>query len=394
MGRLSWSSPEERFFVNQENESMNESEKNIGGTESVLLNLGPQHPSTHGVFRLRTLLDGEEVMDVEPIFGYLHRGSSKLAEERSYTQIITLTDRLDYLAGMSNNLAYISALEKLTEVEPPERAKYLRVIMVELMRIASHLMGIGFLINDLGAWITPLMHMFREREKILDLFEMVCGARITFSYMRLGGVSHDLPKGFEKSMSEFLNDFEKKIEEYEQLLLGNEIILSRMIGIAPLTGERAINCSITGPNLRASGVDWDLRKQDPYEIYDQLDFNVPLGDNGDNWDRLIVRIEEMKESVRILRQCMDKLPQGPYRTDTDFFVRPPEGEAYGMVEAPKGELGFYLVSDGSIAPYRMGIRSPSYINLTVLRELCVGWKLADIIVNFGTLDINVGEVDR
>ena len=394
MGGLSWPPSEERFFVNQGNEPMNESEKNTGGTESVLLNLGPQHPSTHGVFRLRTLLDGEEVMDVEPIFGYLHRGSSKLAEERSYTQIITLTDRLDYLAGMSNNLAYISALEKLTEVEPPERAKYLRVIMVELMRIASHLMGIGFLINDLGAWITPLMHMFREREKILDLFEMVCGARITFSYMRLGGVSHDLPEGFEKSIAEFLSDFEKKIKEYENLLLGNEIILSRMIGVAPLTGERAINCSVTGPNLRASGVDWDLRKKDPYEIYDQLDFNVPLGKNGDNWDRMIVRIEEMKESVHILRQCMDKLPQGPYRTDTDFFVRPPEGEAYGMVEAPKGELGFYLVSDGSIAPYRMGIRSPSYINLTVLRELCVGWKLADIIVNFGSLDINVGEVDR
>ena len=373
---------------------MNESEKNIDGTESVLLNLGPQHPSTHGVFRLRTLLDGEEVIDVEPIFGYLHRGSSKLAEERSYTQVITLTDRLDYLAGMSNNLAYITALEKLTEIAPPERARYLRVIMVELMRIASHLMGIGFLINDLGAWITPLMHMFREREKILDLFEMVCGARITFSYMRLGGVSHDLPVGFETSINEFLDDFEKKIEEYENLLLGNEIILSRMVGVAPLTGERAINCSVTGPNLRASGVDWDLRKKDSYEIYDQIDFEVPLGESGDNWDRLVVRIEEMKQSVRIIRQCMDALPQGPYRTDTDFFVRPPEGEAYGMVEAPKGELGFYLVSDGTIAPYRMGIRSPSFINLPVLRELCVGWKLADIIVNFGTLDINVGEVDR
>jgi len=377
-----------------QDEFMNESEKNIDGTESVLLNLGPQHPSTHGVFRLRTLLDGEEVIDVEPIFGYLHRGSSKLAEERSYTQVITLTDRLDYLAGMSNNLAYITALEKLTEIAPPERARYLRVIMVELMRIASHLMGIGFLINDLGAWITPLMHMFREREKILDLFEMVCGARITFSYMRLGGVSHDLPVGFETSINEFLDDFEKKIEEYENLLLGNEIILSRMVGVAPLTGERAINCSVTGPNLRASGVDWDLRKKDSYEIYDQIDFEVPLGESGDNWDRLVVRIEEMKQSVRIIRQCMDALPQGPYRTDTDFFVRPPEGEAYGMVEAPKGELGFYLVSDGTIAPYRMGIRSPSFINLTVLRELCVGWKLADIIVNFGTLDINVGEVDR
>ena len=373
---------------------MDINDKSNPGMETVLLNLGPQHPSTHGVFRLRTLLDGEEVIDVEPIFGYLHRGSSKLAEERSYTQVITLTDRLDYLAGMSNNLAYINALEKLCGVEPPIRASYLRVIMVELMRIASHLMGIGFLINDLGAWVTPLMHMFREREKILDLFEMVCGARVTFSYMRLGGVSHDIPDQFKGELNTFLNDLTTKMQEYENLIIGNEIIISRMKGVAKLSGERAINSSVTGPNLRASGVDWDLRKSDPYEIYAQLEFDVPKGENGDNWDRMIVRIEEMKQSIYILRQCIESLPTGETRVETDFFVRPPVGEAYGMVEAPKGELGFYLVSDGTIAPYRCGIRSPSFINLTVLRELCVGWKLADIIVNFGTLDINVGEVDR
>lgn len=373
---------------------MDINDKSNPGMETVLLNLGPQHPSTHGVFRLRTLLDGEEVIDVEPIFGYLHRGSSKLAEERSYTQVITLTDRLDYLAGMSNNLAYINALEKLCGVEPPIRASYLRVIMVELMRIASHLMGIGFLINDLGAWVTPLMHMFREREKILDLFEMVCGARVTFSYMRLGGVSHDIPDQFKGELNTFLNELTTKIQEYENLIIGNEIIISRMKGVAKLSGERAINSSVTGPNLRASGVDWDLRKSDPYEIYAQLEFDVPKGENGDNWDRMIVRIEEMKQSIYILRQCIESLPTGETRVETDFFVRPPVGEAYGMVEAPKGELGFYLVSDGTIAPYRCGIRSPSFINLTVLRELCVGWKLADIIVNFGTLDINVGEVDR
>jgi NADH-quinone oxidoreductase subunit D len=373
---------------------MDINDKSNPGMETVLLNLGPQHPSTHGVFRLRTLLDGEEVIDVEPIFGYLHRGSSKLAEERSYTQVITLTDRLDYLAGMSNNLAYINALEKLCGVEPPIRASYLRVIMVELMRIASHLMGIGFLINDLGAWVTPLMHMFREREKILDLFEMVCGARVTFSYMRLGGVSHDIPDQFKGELNTFLNDLTTKIQEYENLIIGNEIIISRMKGVAKLSGERAINSSVTGPNLRASGVDWDLRKSDPYEIYAQLEFDVPKGENGDNWDRMIVRIEEMKQSIYILRQCIESIPTGETRVETDFFVRPPVGEAYGMVEAPKGELGFYLVSDGTIAPYRCGIRSPSFINLTVLRELCVGWKLADIIVNFGTLDINVGEVDR
>ena len=363
-------------------------------TEPVLLNLGPQHPSTHGVFRLRTLLDGEQVVDVEPIFGYLHRGTSKLAEERSYTQIITLTDRLDYIAGMSNNLAYVRTVEALAGVETPERAQYLRVMMTELIRIASHLMGIGFLINDLGAWITPLMHMFREREKILDLFEMVCGARITFSYMRIGGVSHDIPEGFDSALYRFLDDFQGRVQEYERLLMENEILIMRMKGVAPLTAERAINCSVTGPNLRASGVDWDLRRAAPYEVYDRMDFDVPLGRNGDNWDRLWIRLEEMKQSARIVRQCMEQLPSGEVRTPADFFIRPPAGEAYRAVEAPKGELGFYLVSDGTIAPWRCGIRSPSFINLTVLREMCIGWKLADLIVNFGTLDINVGEVDR
>jgi NADH-quinone oxidoreductase subunit D len=363
-------------------------------TEPVLLNLGPQHPSTHGVFRIRALLDGENVVDVEPVFGYLHRGSSKLAEERSYTQVITLTDRLDYLSGMTNNLAYVRAVEALAGVETPERARYLRVMMAELMRIASHLMALGFLINDLGAWITPLMHMFREREKVLDLFEMVCGARITFSYMRIGGVSHDLPEGFDAALYRFLDDFQVRLAEYERLFMENEIVIARMKGIAPLSGERAINCSVTGPNLRASGVDWDLRKADPYEVYDRMDFDVPLGMNGDNWDRMWVRIEEMRESAKIARQCMEQLPPGEVRTPAAFFVRPPVGEVYQAIEATKGELGFYLVSDGTIAPWRCGIRSPSFINLSVLREICAGWKLADLIVNFGTLDINVGEVDR
>ncbi len=362
--------------------------------EPVLLNLGPQHPSTHGVFRIRALLDGENVVDVEPIFGYLHRGSSKLAEERSYTQVITLTDRLDYLAGMSNNLAYVRAAEALAGIEVPERAAYLRVAMAELMRIASHLMGLGFLINDLGAWITPLMHMFREREKVLDLFEMVCGARITFSYMRIGGLSHDVPDEFAPATFAFLDDFQGRVDEYERLLMENEIIVTRMKGVAPLSGDRAINCSVTGPNLRASGVEWDLRRADPYEAYSDMEFDLPFGQNGDNWDRLWVRIQEMKESARIVRQAVEKLPPGEVRTPAPFFVKPPPGEAYRAVEAPKGELGFYLVSDGTIAPWRCGIRSPSLINLTVLRELCVGWKLADLIVNFGTLDINVGEVDR
>ena len=374
-------------FGNRETETINR-------IEPVLLNLGPQHPSTHGVFRIRALLDGENVVDIEPIFGYLHRGSSKLAEERSYTQVITLTDRLDYLSGMSNNLAYVRAAEALAGVESPERAAYLRVAMVELMRIASHLMGLGFLINDLGAWVTPLMHMFREREKVLDLFEMVCGARITFSYMRIGGVSHDVPDDFAPALFAFLDDFQGRIDEYERLFMENEIIVTRMKGVAPLSAERAINCSVTGPNLRASGVNWDLRRADPYEAYDQMEFDVPLGTAGDNWDRLWIRIQEMKESARIVRQAVEQLPAGEVRTPAPFFIKPPSGEVYRSVEAPKGELGFYLVSDGTIAPWRCGIRSPSFINLTVLRELCIGWKLADLIVNFGTLDINVGEVDR
>jgi NADH-quinone oxidoreductase subunit D len=374
-------------FGNGETETTN-------GIEPVLLNLGPQHPSTHGVFRIRALLDGENVVDIEPIFGYLHRGSSKLAEERSYTQVITLTDRLDYLSGMSNNLAYVRAAEALAGVESPERAAYLRVAMAELMRIASHLMGLGFLINDLGAWVTPLMHMFRERETVLDLFEMVCGARITFSYMRIGGVSHDVPDDFAPAVFAFLDDFQGRIDEYERLFMENEIIITRMKGVAPLSAKRAINCSVTGPNLRASGVNWDLRRADPYEAYDQMEFDVPLGTAGDNWDRLWIRIQEMKESARIVRQAVEQLPAGEVRTPAPFFIKPPPGEVYRSVEAPKGELGFYLVSDGTIAPWRCGIRSPSFINLTVLRELCIGWKLADLIVNFGTLDINVGEVDR
>ena len=363
-------------------------------SEPITVNLGPHHPSTHGVFRVRVVFDGEVIKDVEPIFGYLHRGSEKLAEERTWPQVVTLTDRLDYTASMSNNLAYVLGVEKLLSIEVPERAMYIRVLMAELMRIASHQIATGFFMQDLGAFATPLMYMFRDRERILDLFEMVCGARITHSYMRPGGVNDDLPPEFFPALQEVIDELPGKFDEYEQLMRENEILISRCKGVGVLPQDLAVNSGATGPVLRASGVDWDLRKKDPYEIYDQIDFEVPLGEKGDNWDRLVVRIEEMKQSVRIIRQCMYGLPQGPYRTDTDFFVRPPEGEAYGMVEAPKGELGFYLVSDGTIAPYRMGIRSPSFINLTVLRELCVGWKLADIIVNFGTLDINVGEVDR
>ena len=363
-------------------------------TEPVTINLGPQHPSTHGVFRLRVTFDGEVVLDVEPVIGYMHRGSEKLAESRTYVQIVTLTDRMDWLASMSNNLAYVRAVEKLAGIEVPERGMYLRVISAELQRIASHLMATGFLVNDLGAFATPLMYCFRERERILDMFEMLCGARITLSYMRPGGVFQDAPDDFWDALAVFLRDMPQYVDDLEGLVTGNEIVLARTRNVGVLSAEKAINCSITGPMLRASGVQWDLRKADPYEIYDRLDFDVPIGAVGDTFDRYLVRIQEMRESLRIIEQCVAGLPGGPVRAPAPNFIRPPEGDAYAAVEGPKGELGFYLVSDRGIAPYRCKVRSPSFINLSALREMTVGWKMGDLIVIFGSIDIVLGEVDR
>ncbi len=363
-------------------------------TEPVTINLGPQHPSTHGVFRLRVTFDGEVVIDVEPVFGYLHRGTEKLAESRTYVQIVTLTDRLDYVASMSNNLAYVRAVEKLAGIEVPEHAMYLRVISAELQRIASHLMATGFLLNDMGAFATPLMYCFRERERILDLFEMLCGARITLSYMRPGGVFQEPPDEFWPALDIFLDDLPGYLDELEDLITGNEIVLARTRGVGVLSAEQAINASVTGPMLRASSVQWDLRKADPYEVYDRFEFDVPIGASGDTFDRYLVRVLEMRESLKIVRQAVRDIPDGPARTETPFNVRPPEGDAYAAVEGPKGELGFFLVSDGGIAPYRCKIRAPSYINLTVLRDMLVGWKMADLITIFGSVDVVMGEVDR
>ena len=363
-------------------------------TEPITINIGPQHPSTHGVFRMRITFDGEVILDVAPIFGYLHRGSEKLAEERTYAQVVTLTDRLDYVSSMSNNLSYVLAAEKLSGIEPPERAMYLRVIAAELQRISSHLVATGFFLNDLGALATPLMYCFREREKILDLFEMLCGARITLSYMRLGGIFQDAPPEFWTALRDFLGYMPGYIDEYERLITGNEILLTRTKNVGILSGEQAINCSVTGPVLRASGVSWDIRKADPYEIYDRVDFDVPIGTVGDNYDRYLIRIAEMRQSLRIIEQCAAQIPEGPVKAEAPWLIRPPVGDAFGHVEAPKGELGFYLVSDGSISPYRCKIRSPSLINLTALKDMLLGWKLADMIVTFGSVDINMGEVDR
>lgn len=363
-------------------------------TQPFVINFGPSHPSTHGVFRMRTVLDGEVILDMEPILGHLHRGIEKLAEGRTYAQNIPFTDRLDYLAAMTANHGYVLAVEKLAGIEVPERAEYLRVIMSELMRISSHLMAVGFLTNELGAMMTPLLYMCREREKILDLFDMVCGQRLTYNYMRFGGVSHDIPPEFLPALKKFVDEMPGFIDEYDYLLADNEILLARTKGVGILPKEMAINASVSGPMLRASGVGRDIRKVDPYSVYDRFDFDIPTRTVGDIYDRYRVRIEEMRQSTRILEQAMEQLPDGEVCTMVPSLLRPPKGEVYARVEAPKGELGFYLVSDGSIAPYRFRVRPPAQLNLGVLRDMCLGWKVGDLIAIFGSVDICVAEVDR
>jgi len=363
-------------------------------TEPFVLNFGPVHPSTHGVYRMRATLDGEVVLDIEPVFGYLHRGIEKLAEQRTFTGFIPLTDRLDYISSMSNNMAYVMAVEKLAGIKVPERAEYIRVIMAELQRIANHLIANGSFLNDCGAYFTPFLYMFREREKILDLFEMVSGQRLTYNYMRVGGVSQDIPDEFLPALAKFVKQMPGKVDEYDRLLKQNEILLARAKGVGILSKEQAVNCGISGPILRASGVEWDWRRADPYSIYDRFEFDIPTANDGDCYDRFRVRMEEMRQSLRIIEQAMKQIPAGPVRAEVPHIVRPPAGEAYVHIEAPKGELGFYLVSDDSIAPYRCHVRPTSLINLTALREMVRGWKIADLIIIFGSIDICLGEVDR
>ena len=363
-------------------------------TQPFVVNVGPQHPSTHGVFRMRLTLDGEVVVDIEPVFGYLHRGLEKLAEGRTYKQNIPLTDRLDYVCSMTNNHAYVLAVEKLAGIPVPDRAEYIRVIMAELQRIGNHLVAVGAFLNDCGAFMTPFLYMFREREKIVDLFDMVCGQRLTYNYMRFGGVSHDLPEEFLPALKKLLADMPLFIDEYERLLAENEILLVRAKGVGILPKEMAISISATGPVLRASGVEWDVRKADPYSVYDRFEFDIPTRSVGDCYDRYRVRIEEMRQSLRIIEQAVEQLPPGPVLTPVPLRLRPPVGEAYAHTEAPKGELGFYLVSDGSPKPYRWHVRAPSFINLTALRNMVIGWKLADAIIIFGSIDITMAEVDR
>ncbi|HHL40543.1 MAG TPA: NADH dehydrogenase (quinone) subunit D [Deltaproteobacteria bacterium] len=387
-------------------------------TERITLHLGPQHPSSHGVLHLVVDLQGEKVLRAEPDIGYLHRGTEKIAENLLYHQFVPYTDRLDYMAGMSNNLAYVQAVEKLMGIEIPERAKYIRTIVAELSRLSGHLIAVGAWAMDLGA-MSVLLYAVREREAVLDLFEMICGARMTYSYMRVGGVRYDATKAFVERCGDLCEMLPERIDEYERLLTGNRIWLQRNKGVGVISADDAVSYGLSGPALRASGVKWDIRKDEPYLVYDRLDFDIPTGENGDCFDRYMVRIEEMRQAVRIIEQCLRDLPDGPFAVDMPEVVPPPKdrvysnmenlihhfkyvsqgfkvpkGEVYSAVEAPKGELGFYIISDGSERPFRLKIRVPSFVNLQTLDHMSRGEYLADVIAILSSLDPVFGEVDK
>jgi NADH-quinone oxidoreductase subunit D len=369
-----------------------------GGLDGDLLevSMGPQHPSTHGVFRMDVALDGERVVKLKPVFGYLHRNHEKIGENTTYLGSMPYTDRLDYFCSLTNNWAYALAVEKLAGLQVPERAEYIRIITAELTRLQNHACLGGFLLQDMGASGTPLMYAFREREKILDLFESLTGARMMCNYMRFGGCRCDLPAGWLEQTRQVVDEFPRFLDEFEALLSGNEILMSRTQGVGVLPRDLAVNASITGPMLRAAGVNYDIRKVDKYGIYDRLSFRIPLGDHGDVYDRYMVRVLEMRESVKILQQALREIAEGPIVDPKAKLrgFRPKAGEAYGRIEAPKGELGFYLISDGSPNPYRYRVRPPSLINLTILEDMCLGQTVADVVVILGSVDIVMGEVDR
>jgi len=365
-------------------------------TDQLIVNLGPQHPSTHGVFRMVALLEGETIVNLKPAVGYLHRNHEKIGERNTYLQNMPYTDRLDYLSSMSNNFGYATTVEKLMGIKPPERAEYIRVMMAELTRIASHTMSIGFLLNDLGAYFTPALYALEERELILDIFEAVSGSRMMCNYFRFGGVVRDINDSILKKIHELVYDrLPRKIDDLDRYLTENEIIRTRCEGVGVLTSEQAIQFSVAGPLLRSSGVPYDIRRADPYGIYDQLEFDVCIRQHGDVYDRYLIRLDEIRQSLRILKQVLTRIPQGPVMNGkVQYNVRPPVGEVYGRVEGPRGELGFYLVSDGKPNPKRYHVRAPSFINLTSLAEMCKGSKIADAVTILGSVDIVLGEVDR
>jgi len=390
-------------------------------TQELTLNMGPQHPATHGVLRLVLELDGEVVKRCTPHVGYLHRGIEKLSEYRAYPSVMPMTDRLDYISSMINNIGYCIAVERLMGIEPPPRAKYIRTLLSELTRISSHLLWLATHALDIGA-MTVFLYCFREREWLLNMFEMVIGARLTVSYPRIGGVRSDIDDDFIKESIKFIDEFPSRIDEYETLLDQNRIWLQRTKGIGVISTKEAVRWGLTGPTLRGSGVNYDIRKKVPYDAYDEVEFDVPLGKNGDVYDRYRCRMEELRQSVRIIKQCIERMPDGKILSDdapdldmnpkghkrlvgtmslwsaniafTNEYTLTPKGELYSAVEAPKGELGFYIVSDGTGKPYRMRLRSPSFVHASVIPRLCQGHMIADVIAVIGTIDIVMGECDR
>ena len=365
-------------------------------TDHILVNMGPQHPSTHGVFRVAVILDGENIVSLKPVMGYLHRNHDKIGERNTFLQNMPYTDRLDYFCSMTNNFGYALAVEKLMGIQVAERADYIRVIMSELTRIQNHLIFLGMFLNDLGAMYTPALYAFEERELILDIFEASSGARMMCNYFRFGGVVRDMPEdAFRKARELVFDRLPGKVDEMDRLLTENEVLVSRLKGVGYLSAEDAINTSMTGPMLRASGVPYDIRRADPYSIYDRFDFNVACRPEGDLFARYMIRIDEMRESLKILQQAIKQIPAGPIMSGKpQYQVRVPAGEAYGRVESPKGELAYYVVSNGKPNPYRYHVRPSSFVNLTSLEQMCQGEKIADFIAILGAVDIVLGELDR
>ena len=371
-----------------------EAQRPMFDTNEMVLNMGPQHPSTHGVLRIVLHLDGERVADSDIVIGYLHRGIEKLSENRDWTQIILLTDRMDYVAAASTNLGYCETVEKLMSIEVPRRARYVRTALNELQRIASHCLWLGTHAMDIGA-MTVFLYAFRERELILDLFEEYCGARLTYNSQRIGGLPLDVPPGWDRKVLEFCNIMDSKLDEYETLLTHNRIWLERTRDIGIISGSEAVALGMCGPALRGSGVPRDVRKDEPYAAYDEMEFDVPIGERGDTYDRYLGRLEEFRQSTRIIRQAIEGLPEGPFIGKVPRLIKPPAGETYHAIESPKGEIGFFIVSDGrSTNPYRFRVRSPSFCNLQALPRLIRGHLVADVVALIGSIDIVLGEVDR
>lgn len=362
-------------------------------TTELVLNMGPQHPSTHGVLRVILKLDGEKVMGTKCVIGYLHRGVEKIGENRTYQMFAPYVDRMDYVAAVCNGLGYCLTVEKLLNVEAPPRAQAVRVILTELNRIASHLVWLGTHALDIGA-ITPVFYTFREREYTLDIFERYCGARLTTHAFRIGGLQYELYDGFEEDVKKFCKLFLPKVDEYEELLSGNRIWKGRLTNIGVLNAEDCKAYGVTGPMLRAAGVKWDIRKAKPYSGYEKYDFEIPTRENGDTYDRYIVRMQEMRQSTRIIQQAVEDIPSGPIMAKVPKVIKPPVGEVYVSTEAPKGELGYYIISDGSPQPYRVRVRPPSFVNLQSLDKMARGGLIADMVAVIGTIDIVLGEVDR